>query len=108
MVKNASHRLTTVRKHVLTERQSEAKPQIFNLSARGGSIFNWVPALPGWVNDIAAQLISLHHFTVDLIGLQIMFLARLEGVPLSKAYKSYVVEGGRPITQSKNFICKTI
>ena len=36
-----------------------------------------------------------------------MFLARLEEVPLSKAYTPYVVEGGRPITQSKNFIWKT-
>ena len=31
-----------------------------------------------------------------------MFLARIEGDPMSKAYKSYVVEGGRLITQSKN------
>jgi len=37
-----------------------------------------------------------------------MFLARPEGAPLSKAYKPYVVEGDRPITQSKNFIWKTI
>jgi len=29
--------------------------------------------------------------------------AGLDGVPLSKAYKPYVVEGGRPITQSKKF-----
>jgi len=36
-----------------------------------------------------------------------MFLARLEGASLSKAYTPYVVEGGRPITQSKNFIWKT-
>jgi len=36
-----------------------------------------------------------------------MFLARLEGAPVSKAYKSCVVEGGRLITQSKNFIWKT-
>ena len=37
-----------------------------------------------------------------------MFLARLEGASLSKAYNEYVVEGGRLITQSKNFIWKTI
>jgi len=34
--------------------------------------------------------------------------AGLEEAPLSKAYKPYVVEGGRPITQSKNFIWKII
>ncbi len=45
---------------------------------------------------------------IEFIGFQIMFLARLEGAPLSKAYTPYVVEGGRPITQSKNFIWKTI
>jgi len=37
-----------------------------------------------------------------------MVLARIDGTPLSKAYKPYVVEGGRPITQFKNFIWKTI
>jgi len=37
-----------------------------------------------------------------------MFLARLEGAPLIKAYTPYVVKGGRPITQSKSFIWKTI
>lgn len=42
------------------------------------------------------------------IGFQIRFLARLEGVPLSKAYKLYVVERGRLITLPKNFIWKTI
>ena len=42
------------------------------------------------------------------IGFQIMFLARLEGASLSKAYNEYVVEGGRLITQSKDFIWKTI
>ena len=35
-------------------------------------------------------------------------LARPERAPLSKSYTPYVVEGGRPITQSKNFIWKTI
>ena len=43
-----------------------------------------------------------------VIGFQIMFLARLEGAPLSKAYNEYVVEGGRLIRQPKNFIWKTI
>jgi len=42
------------------------------------------------------------------IGFQIVFLARLEGTPLSKAYTPYVVEGGRPLTPSKNLIWKTI
>jgi hypothetical protein len=28
------------------------------------------------------------------MGFSIMFLARIEGAPLSKAYKEYVVEGG--------------
>jgi hypothetical protein len=37
-----------------------------------------------------------------------MFLARIEGVPLSKAYSEYVVERGRLITQSKNFIWEAI
>ena len=37
-----------------------------------------------------------------------MILARLEGAPLSKAYNLYVVEGGRLITQPKNFIWKPI
>jgi hypothetical protein len=42
------------------------------------------------------------------IGFQIMFLARLEGASLSKAYRWYVVEGQRLITQPKNFIWKAI
>ena len=37
-----------------------------------------------------------------------MFLARLEGAALSKAYSLYVVEGGRLITQSKSIIWKDI
>ncbi len=37
-----------------------------------------------------------------------MFLARIEGAPLSKAHEFYVVEGGRLITQPKNFIWRTI
>ena len=45
---------------------------------------------------------------MKIIGFQIMFLARLEGAPLSKAYELYVVEGGRLITQPKNFILKSI
>ena len=32
-----------------------------------------------------------------------MFLARLEGVPLSKAYKSYVVEGGATDNAAQKF-----
>jgi hypothetical protein len=47
-------------------------------------------------------------FDLAIIGNQIMFFARIEGVPLSKAYKLYVVEGGRLITQSKYFIWKPI
>ena len=47
-------------------------------------------------------------WTVIYIGFQVMLLARLEGAPLSKTYTPYVVEGGRPITQSKNFIWKTM
>ena len=35
------------------------------------------------------------------IDFQIMFLARLEGATLSKAYGWCVVEGGRLITQPK-------
>jgi len=46
-------------------------------------------------------------FQINIV-FQIMFLVRLEGVLLSKAYTPYVVEGGRPIMQSKNFIWKTI
>ncbi len=39
-----------------------------------------------------------------------MSLARIkvEGAPLNKAYPSYVVERGRLITHSKNFIWKPI
>jgi len=33
-------------------------------------------------------------WTVIYIGFQVMLLARLEGAPLSKAYKPYAVEGG--------------
>ena len=55
------------------------------------------------------QNVSIPPWGVFLaIGFQIMFLARLEGAPLSKAYNEYVVEGGRLITQPKNFIWKTI
>jgi len=32
----------------------------------------------------------------------------LEGIHLSKMYPPYVVEGGRPMTQSKKFTWKTI
>jgi hypothetical protein len=42
------------------------------------------------------------------MGFQIMFLARPEGAPLSKAYEEHVVEGERRIMQSKNSIWKTI
>jgi len=38
------------------------------------------------------------------IGFQIIFLARLEGASLRKAYCSYVAEGKRLITQPKNCI----
>jgi hypothetical protein len=42
------------------------------------------------------------------IGFQIMFLARPQGAPPSKAHKSCDVERERMITQSKNFMWKPI
>ena len=49
--------------------------------------------MPSFLRNHYNKFFSCCHGSAH-IGFQIMFLARLEGAPLSKAYTPYVVEGG--------------